>query len=111
MTQSQPIDNLSIDGVNYVVDELPEDVQVAIQKYEDWRERFAVAQDEVQMVSAALRDLANQIVRAVQELEANAAQTKANETTEEVQAEITETEKPVEKPAAPNDTLVVNENS
>jgi hypothetical protein len=75
MNDQVSIENLTIDDVNYVVGDLPEDVQLAVRKYEEWRERFALAQDEVNLVGAALRDLGAQIVAAVR---ANDEQQAAN---------------------------------
>lgn len=61
----QTIEKLTIDEVDYVVAELPEEIQSAVKKYEEWRERQLIATDEVQLVSAALRDLGAQIVAAI----------------------------------------------
>ena len=61
----QTIEKLTIDEVDYVVAELPEEIQGAVGKYEEWRERQLIATDEVQLVSAALRDLGAQIVAAI----------------------------------------------
>lgn len=61
----QTIEKLTIDEVDYVVAELPEEIQGAVRKYEEWRERQLIATDEVQLVSAALRDLGAQIVAAI----------------------------------------------
>jgi len=61
----QTIEKLTIDEVDYAVAELPEEIQGAVTKYEEWRERQLVATDEVQLVSAALRDLGAQIVAAI----------------------------------------------
>ena len=69
MTEQVSIENLTIDDVNYVVADLPEEIQAAVAKYEEWRDRFAVAQDEVNLVGAALRDLGAQIVAAVRQNE------------------------------------------
>lgn len=61
----QTIEKLTIDEVDFVVAELPEEIQGAVRKYEEWRERQLIATDEVQLVSAALRDLGAQIVAAI----------------------------------------------
>ena len=98
MTDSVNIENLTIDDVNYIVADLPEEVQGAVQKYEDWRDRFAVAQDEVQLVGAALRDLGAQIVAAVRQTEV------AEE--EVLEDDLRSDEEPV---ASRTDTLVVED--
>ncbi len=90
----QTIENLDIDGVSYSVADLPEDVQAAVSKYEDWRERFAMAQDEAALVGSALRDLGAQIVAAIRANEA------ATEAAEEVEA-----------PAEESNTLVVEDDA
>lgn len=69
MNDQVSIENLTIDDVNYIVADLPEELQGAVRKYEEWRDRFAVAQDEVALVGAALRDLGAQIVAAVRQNE------------------------------------------
>ena len=61
----QTIEKLTIDEVDFVVADLPEEIQGAVRKYEEWRERQLIATDEVQLVSAALRDLGAQIVAAI----------------------------------------------
>ena len=65
MIEPTTIEKLTIDEVDYVVAELPEEIQVAVRKYEEWRERQVIATDEVQLVSSALRDLGAQIVAAI----------------------------------------------
>ena len=77
MTDQTTIENLDIDGVTYIVDEQPEEIQRAVRKYEEWRERFALAQDEVNLVGAALRDLGSQLVGAIKANEAQAAAAEA----------------------------------
>jgi hypothetical protein len=92
MNDQVSIENLTIDDVNYVVADLPEELQGAVRKYEEWRDRFAVAQDEVALVGAALRDLGAQIVAAVrqnEEQEAAAAAAAAETAVEEVPAAAT----------------------
>lgn len=98
-----PIENITIDDVTYAVSELPEPVQQAVQKYEEWRERYALAQDEVQLVGSALRDLGANIVAGVrQSLEETAAPA------EPATAPESPTAASVEAPAS-NDTLVVED--
>jgi hypothetical protein len=106
-----PIENLTIDETTYVVGDLPEDVQQAVRKYEEWRDRFAVAQDEVALVGAALRDLGAQIVGAIRAAEAAEAATAevdlpveaaANEVAEEPSEEVSE-------PVVEGETLVVDD--
>ena len=100
MTDSVTIENLTIDDVNYIVADLPEEVQGAVQKYEDWRDRFAVAQDEVALVGAALRDLGAQIVAAIRQTEAAASEE------EVLEDDLRTDEEPV---ASRADTLVVED--
>lgn len=105
MTDQVTIENLTIDDVNYIVDDLPDDVQQAVRKYEEWRDRFALAQDEVALVGAALRDLGAQIVAAVR-----ATDEKAAEEVAEATAEINTEEAPVvEEVVAAESTLVVDD--
>ena len=104
MNDQVTIENLEIDGVNYLVAEQPDDIQAAVRKYEEWRERFALAQDEAALVGSALRDLGAQIVAAIranEEAEAAAA----------AEAEVSEVpETPVaETPVVDGDTLVVDD--
>lgn len=73
MTDSTTIENLDIDGTTYVVAEQSEDIQAAVRKYEEWRDRFVVAQDEAALVNSALRDLGAQIVAAIKNNEAQEA--------------------------------------
>ena len=92
MTDSVPIEQLTIDEVNFVVADLPDQIQAAVRKYEEWRDRYVLAQDEVQLVASALRDLGAQIVagvRAAEQEKANAeAEAKTEAKTEaEVEAE------------------------
>ncbi len=88
MTDPVTIENLSIDEVNYVVGELSDNIQQAVRKYEEWRDRFSVAQDEVQLVGAALRDLGTQIVTAIRvEEEQRAAAEEQRAAAEEEEAE------------------------
>lgn len=84
MTDPVAIEHLTIDDVTFVVAELPEEIQAAVRKYEDWRDRYTVAQDELQLVSAALRDLGAQIVASVRNFENQKA---AAEATTEVAEE------------------------
>lgn len=86
MTDQVSIENLTIDDVNYVVADLPEEIQAAVRKYEEWRDRFAVAQDEVALVGAALRDLGAQIVAAVRQSEEQEAAAAAETAVDEVPA-------------------------
>jgi len=103
MTDSVTIENLTIDEVTYVVGDLSDDIQQAVRKYEEWRDRFTMAQDEVSLVGAALRDLGAQIVAAVRnEEEAKAAAEAVQEVEEAVVVE--ETPEPVA-----SDTLVVDD--
>ncbi len=101
MTDSVTIENLTIDDVTYVVGDLSDDIQQAVSKYEEWRDRFAVAQDEVALVGAALRDLGAQIVAAVRNEEEQKAAAEA-----EAVEEVEETPEPVA-----SDTLVVDDAS
>ena len=106
MTDSVTIENLTIDDVTYVVGDLSDDIQQAVRKYEEWRDRFAVAQDEVALVGAALRDLGAQIVAAVR----NEEEQKAAEAVAEVEAVVTEdTPEPVVTEDTPE--LVVTEDT
>ena len=102
MTDLGSIDNLTIDGVNYVVAEQSDEIQLAVRKYEDWRDRLAVAQDEVTLVGAALRDLGAQIVAAIRAEEERAEQQRAAEAVAGDDGE-------PEIQADPADTLVVDD--
>ena len=84
-TEFQPIEQLTVDGEQYAVDDLPEGIQAGVRKYDDWRERQAVAQDELNLVSAALNSLSAQIVNAVREW-----QTEDEKAEETAEAESTE---------------------
>lgn len=122
MTDAVTIENLTIDEVTYIVGDLSDDIQQAVRKYEEWRDRFTVAQDEVALVGAALRDLGAQIVAAVrsEEEQKTAAAVVAAEAVEKVEkvekAETAETVKEAEtveetpKPVA-SDTLVVDDDA
>lgn len=96
MTDQVSIENLTIDDVNYVVGDLPDEIQVAVRKYEEWRDRFAIAQDEVNLVGAALRDLGAQIVAAIKQAEE-----------QEAAAEVAEVAETPDAPAG--ETLVVDD--
>ena len=74
MTDSVPIEQLTIDEVNFVVADLPQEIQGAVRKYEEWRDRYVLAQDEVQLVASALRDLGAQIVNGVRQAEQQTAE-------------------------------------
>ena len=84
MTDPVAIEQLTIDDVTFVVSELPEEIQAAVRKYEEWRDRYAVAQDELQLVSAALRDLGAQIVAGVRQFEEQKAAEEAPEEVREI---------------------------
>ena len=109
MTDQVTIENLTIDDVNYIVDDLPDDVQQAVRKYEEWRDRFALAQDEVSLVGAALRDLGAQIVAAVRATDEKAAEEAAEAAAEEVAEDAAEINTEVEEVVAAESTLVVDD--
>ena len=69
MTEVVPIEQLTIDDVTFVVADLPEEIQALVRKYEDWRDRYTVAEDELMLVSSALRDLGANIVGGVKAFE------------------------------------------
>lgn len=71
------IEQLTIDGVQYVVAELPQNLQDAVNKYDDWRTRLNLAQDEVALVTAGLQSLGGSIVNAIRELNAAKASVEA----------------------------------
>jgi hypothetical protein len=90
---SEPIEQITIDNVQYVVAELPPNVQAGVKKYEDWRARLLIARDEVQLVEAGLQVLGNNLVQAIRELNAakasvEAAAKPADEVVAEVAAEV-----------------------
>ncbi len=102
MTDSVAIEQLTIDDVNFSVADLPEELQAAVRKYEEWRDRYALAQDEVQLVASALRDLGAQIVAGVRavEQEKAAAAVAAVEAEAAAAVEATEQEKAAASVAA-----------
>lgn len=104
MTDSVTIEQLTIDDVTFSVTDLPEQIQAAVQKYEEWRDRYALAQDEVQLIASALRDLGAQIVAGVRAAE----QEKADAEVAEVEAEAA-VEAPVEAPVAVEAPVVAPE--
>ena len=114
MTESIPIDQITIDEETFSVTELPEEIQAAVRKYEEWRDRYVIAQDEVQLVASALRDLGSQIVAGVRQVEEQKAAAEAEAAAEAVtvaKATIESTELP-EAPVVPvGETLVVEDNN
>jgi hypothetical protein len=105
MTELAPIEHLTIDETTYRVADLPTEVQAAVKKYEEWRERYVLAQDEVQLVSAALRDLGSQLVAAVRATEQRAAvEAKVN-----VEVPGPSEQDSAPSPVVPGDTLVVED--
>ena len=131
MNEVGPIEQLTIDEVTFQVADLPEEIQKLVAKYEDWRDRLTVAQDEALLVASALRDLGANIVGAIKQHEAQAAAeaAEADDTTEPavVELEVPVEAAPVVEEAAPvveaapeaaavinvpsNDTLVVEDDA
>lgn len=96
MNEVGPIEQLTIDEVTFQVADLPEEIQKLVAKYEDWRDRLTVAQDEALIVASALRDLGANIVGAIKQQEAQAAEAAAADDTTE--PAVVELEVPVEVP-------------
>lgn len=71
------VEKITVDQEEFVVADLPEGIQGAVSKYNDWRKRAVDAQDELNLVSAALRDLGGNIVTAIREVKAADAETAA----------------------------------
>jgi len=91
--QAQNIENITVDGAEYAIADLPEGVQTAVATYGDWQRRAAEAQSEVNILQAALRDLGSNIVQAVREVKAAddaAAAEAAGATTEDAAPEVVE---------------------
>ena len=82
------IEQVTIDHTQYVVAELPQNLQNAVKKYEDWNERLALAQDEVTLVQAGLQQLGSSIVTAIRELNAAKASVEAATVVPQVVSEV-----------------------
>lgn len=64
------VDNITVDGKEYVVAELPDAIQKAITKYNGWNVLAQERQEALEIIAGALRDLGGQIVGAVREVAA-----------------------------------------
>ncbi len=105
----QTIEKLTIDEVDFVVAELPGEIQGAVRKYEEWRERQLIATDEVQLVSAALRDLGAQIVAAIRVNEEQLATAAAEAEAAKAEAEAAKAEAEAAKAAEAEEEAKVAE--
>lgn len=81
---TQDVQKITVDGQEFVVSELPEGIQGAVATYGRWQAKAQEAQEELNIVSAALRDLGANIVNAVREVAA------ADAAAEQAAAEATE---------------------
>ena len=77
------VEKITVDDEEFVVADLPEGIQGAVQKYNQWRQRAVEAQDELNLVSAALRDLGSNIVTAIREVKSADAETAAEAAADE----------------------------
>jgi len=77
------VEKITVDGEEFVVADLPEGIQGAVQKYNQWRQKAVDAQDDLNLVSAALRDLGANIVTAIREVKSADAETAAEAAADE----------------------------
>lgn len=95
---NEAIEQLTIDGTTFQVADLPGEIQQLVTKYEEWRERLVIAQDEALLVASALRDLGSNIVNSIKQNEA-AEDARA---TEEAEALAQKSEEEEEAPSTVN---------
>lgn len=103
MTDVDAIEQLTIDDTTFIVADLPAEIQQLVKKYEDWRDRLVVAQDEVILVQSALQTLGQSVVGSIQQFETAKAEAEAAAKEEAVES------KEEEAPVA--DVLVIEDDA
>ena len=104
------IEQLTIDDTTFIVADLPEEIQQLVKKYEDWRDRLVVAQDEVVLVQSALQTLGQSVVGSIQQFEAAKAEA-AEKAAADAAAEAAKAAEPVVIEAAAADVLVIDDDA
>ncbi len=94
------VEKITVDGEEFVVADLPEGIQGAVQKYNQWRQKAVDAQDDLNLVSATLRDLGANIVTAIREVKSADAETAAEAAADEAAITAEDVEAAVAEAAA-----------
>lgn len=80
MIQVQQTTSITIDDNVYEVANMGTDIQQTVQYLDDWRQREVDATSELLMIRAALRDIQNTLLGAIQAEQAAQATTATDET-------------------------------